>query len=403
MPDLSASDDDTPLRVELRALRAENEQLRRELSAQARPAGPDQQYEQSQARFRTVFEESPLGQKIIDDGLLIRQANAALVTMLGYQHVDQLVGRGILEFAHPRHRADWQQLQQRLWAHKTPHFSLETCLVRADGSDFWCRVTSVLFCDGGAELGYTTLEDISERKGLEDSLRRLYDAQETILHVVAHDLKSPINHIQMLVELLQRDAHLLASCPASTRQEALIYLNMIGQACTEAGTLLQDILYLGSLEARPQPLEPTDLSAFLAERLLVFELAAREKNICLTQELPPGPVYAGLHTGTFARAIDNLLTNALKFTPAGGQVRVLLSEQHGRVRLSVQDTGMGIPDAQQPHIFDKFSSAARTGLHGDPSTGLGLYITRQIVQLHRGKIWVESRENEGSTFVIELS
>ncbi len=97
----------------------------------------------SQDRFRTVFENSPLGQKIIDPDLVIRQANLAVVTMLGLTHPRELVGRRISEFAHPDYQADWHNLQERLWEHKMPHFSLETCLVRADGSLRFCEAKLV--------------------------------------------------------------------------------------------------------------------------------------------------------------------------------------------------------------------------------------------------------------------
>jgi two-component system sensor histidine kinase VicK len=100
--------------------------------------------------------------------------------------------------------------------------------------------------------------------------------------------------------------------------------------------------------------------------------------------------------------VDNLLLNALKFTPAGGSVRVCLTEHAGQPRLTVQDTGVGIPLELQAHLFDKFSQAAREGLAGESSTGLGLFITQQIVRLHGGTIWVESREKEGTTFFIDL-
>lgn len=79
-----------------------------------------------------------------------------------------------------------------------------------------------------------------------------------------------------------------------------------------------------------------------------------------------------------------------------------LSEHAGRPRLTVQDTGAGIPAALLPHLFDKFSQAAREGLAGESTTGLGLFITQQLVRLHGGVIWVESRENEGTTFFIDL-
>ncbi|GGF12333.1 PAS domain-containing sensor histidine kinase [Hymenobacter cavernae] len=391
----STSPDKGPLEAENRLLREEIARLKRE---QETPVVP-----QNQERFRTVFENSPLGQKIIDPDLTICQANQALATMLGFERPDEVVGHRILEFAHPDHMADWQKLQQRLWAHKEPSFGLETCLVRQDGSSFWCRVTSVLFPDDGQELGYTTLEDIAERKKLEILHKRLYDAQETILHLVAHDLQSPINNIRMLVDLLLDDPAVRAIEPASAQQNVRELLKLVERACTEAGVLLKDVLYLGQMEANRLEKHRTDLGAFLNERLIVFRVAAQEKDIELVLELPPTPIHANIHADKFGRILDNLLTNAFKFTPAGGQIRVRLQEHEGRVRLIVQDTGLGIPEELQPRVFDKFTAASRPGLYGDTTTGLGLFITKQIVELHEGKIWLESKEHHGTTFFIDLA
>jgi two-component system sensor histidine kinase VicK len=84
-------------------------------------------------------------------------------------------------------------------------------------------------------------------------------------------------------------------------------------------------------------------------------------------------------------------------------VTVELQERAGRVLLTVRNTGIGIPEALQAGLFDKFSAAARPGVGGEASTGLGLFITKQIVQLHRGKVWVKSQEGVGTTFFVELS
>ena len=138
----------------------------------------------------------------------------------------------------------------------------------------------------------------------------------------------------------------------------------------------------------------------LDKRLAVFRLSAQDKGIHLRLELPTAPIHANIQADKFGRILDNLLSNALSFTPAGGTIRV--RQLKGRVRLVVRDTGLGIPEALQPHMFDKFTAAARPGLYGDTTTGLGLFITKQIMKLHQGKIWLESKENEGATFFIDL-
>jgi two-component system sensor histidine kinase VicK len=390
------------------SLEAQNEALCEEIrqlrasqaEAQARQTRSDDQ-EQAHARFRTVFENSPFGQKIITPDLIIRQANRAVLEMLDCTSPEQVVGHQIMEFAHPDHRDDWRFFQDRLWNHKLPSFTLETCLVRPDGSSFWCQVTSIRFPDGGEELGYTMLEDISDRKAVELSLKRLYDAQETVLHLVTHDLKAPIGHIQLLADLLQHQLDAAHLAPDQVPDTAR-YLGLIRRACADATKLLQDILLLGALDANQLKLRPTDLAALLKQRLEAHRLVADDKGLALVLAVPPEPVSANLNADIFGRVIDNLVSNALKFTPTGGRVTVELREQAGRPLLAVHDTGIGIPQELQQGLFEKFSTSARAGVGGEASTGLGLFITRHIVQQHRGKLWVESEEGTGTSFFVEL-
>jgi two-component system sensor histidine kinase VicK len=371
------------LRAEIEVLRAQVQQLQADRTTVS---------EQHWARFYTVFENSPLGHKIIAPDLTILRANPALVAMLGCTKREQVEGQRISDFAHPHSRADWRHLQEQLWAHELPYFTLETCLVRASGSPFWCQVHSVLFRDGDEELGYTTLIDTTEHTELQASLQRLYDSQETMLHLVAHDLKAPIGHIKLAVELLRLDQD----------SKAPKLLALIEQSTVQAEAILQDVLYIGELDAGQFPKQPLDFSAYLDTQLTAHRLAAQTKEVALVLEVPPQAVLADLNPNKFGRVVDNLLGNALKFTPAGGRVTVRLSEHAGRPRLTVQDTGVGIPIEYQAHLFDKFSKAAREGLAGESSTGLGLFITQQIVRLHGGRIWVESQEKEGTTFLIDL-
>jgi two-component system sensor histidine kinase VicK len=223
-----------------------------------------------------------------------------------------------------------------------------------------------------------------------------------MLHLVTHDLKTPVAHIQLLTDLVQRQLDVGAAAAASEAADTLQYLTLIRQACAEANKLLKDVLFLGSLDAAHLKKWPTDLNAFLVQRLEPHRLLAHDKDLTLTLELPAQVVQANLNPDIFGRAVDNLVSNALKFTPAGGWVSVELQERAGRALLVVRDTGIGIPQALQEKLFEKFSASARTGIGGEASTGLGLFITKHIVQLHRGKIWVESQEGAGTCFRVEL-
>ena len=357
---------------------------------------------QSEPRFHAVFNHSPFGNKIIDADLTILQANPAALAMLGLTRLNELVGHKIIEFSHPDYKEEWKSLQEQLWGRKTPYFILETCMVRQSGSTFWCEVTSVLFDDEAGELGYTSLQDITPRKEMEAKNEHLYEAQQTILHLVAHDIKAPIANIQLLVDLLERGTSEAGTLSADSPLETARLLELIKEACEEANALLKDVLYLGDLEATPLEKYRLDCNDFLDTLLPVHRLTAQDRGIELALEMPAKVLYATFNPDKFKRVVTNLLTNALKFTPTGGQVTVRLQAHRDGVRLSVQDTGIGIPAELQLHVFNKFNSSARSGLYGDSTNGLGLYITQQIVQMHGGKIWLESRENEGTTVFIDL-
>ncbi|MFC7671138.1 sensor histidine kinase [Hymenobacter humi] len=181
------------------------------------------------------------------------------------------------------------------------------------------------------------------------------------------------------------------------------YLDLIKASCAHAHALLQDVLYVGDLDENGLQKRPTDLPTYLAAQLNLHRLAAQEKGIALALDLAPEPKQVRLHPEKFGRVLDNLLHNALKFTPAGGTVTVGASEYEGKVRFTVQDTGVGIPGKLHNNLFDKFNPTRRAGLHGETTTGLGLFIAKQIVELHGGHIWLESREKHGTTFFIELA
>ncbi|MEX2593854.1 MAG: ATP-binding protein [Anditalea sp.] len=105
----------------------------------------------------------------------------------------------------------------------------------------------------------------------------------------------------------------------------------------------------------------------------------------------------------FIQVINNLISNSIKFTHDGGVISVHIEEKKDHVLFKVADDGIGIPGVFHDRLFEKFTQARRPGLKGEPSTGLGMSIIKTIVDWHEGKIWFTSKENEGTTFYIELS
>lgn len=183
--------------AEIAALKKENQQLRSEENSVRVTHEEQREYRESQIRFRTIFETSRLGNQIISSDLKILQVNSAMVTLLGYDTKEDIIGTRILDYTPLDHHQDWEILQERLWLKATPSFSLETCLQKKDNSIIWCQVTSILFLDKGKTLGYTVIEDTSKQHEL-----RMH--KEEFINVASHELKTPITSLQACLQIMTR-------------------------------------------------------------------------------------------------------------------------------------------------------------------------------------------------------
>jgi PAS domain S-box-containing protein len=131
----------------------------------------EQERDKSMDKFKTVFEQSPLGHKFIDADLRIIKVNKALIKLLGYK-TKELLGSRITDIAVPEFASNWKKLQQELWTNQKPFFTIDTCLIKKNKSIIWCHITTILLEDNGKTLGYSILEDISGRKTMEHDLKK---------------------------------------------------------------------------------------------------------------------------------------------------------------------------------------------------------------------------------------
>jgi PAS domain S-box-containing protein len=176
------------LKVEIQELKFDQNSVRISHQEQA-------DYQESQIRFRTIFETSKLGNKVISSDLKILQVNAAMVALLGYDEKDDIIGTRILDYAPEEFHQHWKLLQKKLWETNMPSFTLETCLRKKDGSIIWCQVNSILLRDHGETLGYTIIEDISEQHELKKQ-------REDFISIASHELKTPLTSLQGYLQLM---------------------------------------------------------------------------------------------------------------------------------------------------------------------------------------------------------
>ncbi len=219
--------------------------------------------------------------------------------------------------------------------------------------------------------------------------------KDRILRVVAHDLRNPIGAISTLSNLMASESFDKERIPE--------LLNSIESLSGSSLTLINELMiaqqHAGVAEEEKKAM---DLKQLLLQAVLVMQFKANEKQQVIGLELPEQPAIVKIYPVKTERLVNNLLANAIKFSPVNGGITVKLQLLGKTVRLSVTDHGIGIAPGDQVKIFDQFTSLKRPGTSGEKSFGLGLYICKQIAESMGGAIWVESAVGQGSTFFVEL-
>lgn len=260
----------------------------------------------------------------------------------------------------------------------------------------------------GRRVFTAVLRDITERRAAEQERARLLEAEQAartaaetalrtrdeVLAVVSHDLRNPLSVIDMCA------ASLADRLPAGD-EGARSLVRTIESSTEWMNRLIEDLLDVARVEAGRLALErqPHDLVRVISEATVMLEPLIAEKSLTLREDLPEHLPRANVDARRVVQVLENLVSNAVKHTPPGGEIEIHAESMNGEVRIVVRDTGSGIPAEHLPHLFDRFWQArdARRG-----GAGLGLAIAKGIVEAHGGRIWVESSLGAGSTFGFSL-
>ena len=240
--------------------------------------------------------------------------------------------------------------------------------------------------------------EVEERRRCEAELSAALQLRDQFLGAVAHDLKTPLAGIKGGVQLLQRRASRGTLAPDQLVDD----LSSLNTSATRLTRMVEQLLDIARIQSGHPPeldLRPTDL-VDLARRIAAeHQRATRRHTIRVAA---PGSAVVGQWDPTrLERVLDNLIDNARKYSPNGGEVVVAVDRDSHFARLAVRDQGVGIPPADLERIFDEFHRAANVSAHIS-GTGIGLASSHQIVALHGGRIEVESEHGRGSTFTVHL-
>jgi two-component system NtrC family sensor kinase len=276
-----------------------------------------------------------------------------------------------------------------------PHPDLRSLL--SSGASSPLPHSEITFDDGRVlSAQYTPIAGIGVAITLQDItyLKQIDRLKTEFVHTVSHDLRSPLTAILGYVELLERIG------PLTDQQKE--FVKRVQASVQNITALVNDLLELGRIEAGYDSQKETiPLEGIINYTIENFRPQIKERDLNLCLRLPDQiPLLRG-NPIRLRQMLDNLIGNAIKYTPDHGDVTIEVEVQEGQIILRISDTGIGIPPADQPHIFNKFYRATNAP-KGVGGSGLGLAIVKSIVDNHQGRIWVESVVGEGTTFVIVL-
>ena len=243
-----------------------------------------------------------------------------------------------------------------------------------------------------AQLASVALENARLFKAAQEATR----ARDDLVAIVSHDLRNPIHTIHMAASFL------LDIAPTNDRRvQARRQLEVIQRSATRANRLIQDLLDVARIQAGGLAVDPiaVDVKSLVNEAVESATPLASAAHLKVECDVPDQIPMVSSDRERVLQVFANLIGNAIKFTPKGGEIRILASAENSEIRFVVADTGPGIPQAHLAHVFDRYWQAKSTAKLG---TGLGLSIAKGIVEAHGGRIWAESPPNSGAQFNFTL-
>jgi two-component system sensor histidine kinase/response regulator len=356
--------------------------------------------ETSERSFRQLFEEAPIGMAVVGLDERFTRVNAVLCKMIGYSE-RELAGRTPLDITYPEDIKQSKELGATLLS-GAENSSIEKRYVHKDGDVLWAKRTACVIRDeaGKPRHHLVMVEDITQRKKTaaalqlaKDEAERANNAKNEFLSRMSHELRTPLNAILGFGQLLQRK---------NPDESTITHILNGGRHLLD---LINEVLEISRIEAGALPLslEPVAVSEALAEALDLMRPLAAQRAIDLTASSWPDPsCYVVADRQRLKQVLLNLLTNGVKYTPTGGGVTVSCALKDDEVlRISVADTGPGIPADKVSRLFTPFErlGAEQSDVQG---TGLGLALCQRLIRAMRGNIGVQSAAGEGSIFWIEL-
>ena len=359
--------------------------------------------QESEERYRALVESSTDAILMLDKERKIISSNQAFLDLFGYEK-SEIEGKSI-RIIHPSDDS-FKSFGDLAYPtiEKVGFFRAEWDFIRKGAMPFVAEeVTSVIRSTAGVTVGFVSIiRDITERKRAEEALARqhreleiLNETKDRFLGIAAHDLRNPLTVVDVSTQILKKN---------TTEPTHLTLLNNIGRSTQKMLALINALLDVskiqsGKLEIRP---EDVDVAQFLRECYDENEMIGRQKGIASVLSVPEDIGYARFDKERMHQAVDNLLSNAFKYSNPNTTVTLGAKRSDRGLEIRVEDQGVGIEDEDLPLLFEEFSKASAQPTGGESSHGLGLAIVKRVVELQGGRIEAKSNPGGGAVFTITL-
>jgi PAS domain S-box-containing protein len=362
-------------------------------------------YEEEILALSTAVKQSPTSIVITNINGIIEYVNPKFTKVTGYEY-DEAVGKNprILKTDHTKSE-DYKEMWETITKGKT--WTGEFLNKRKDGTNYWELASiSPIIDENGMTIKYIAVkEDITERKKTEDALikseKELLQANATknvFFSIIAHDLKGPIGNFTQVLNLLKDNFNDISN------DDKLDYIHILSRLSLKTNNLLDDLLLWAKIQMNTLEfsVETINLKSLVSHSIEIVEEKAKEKNIEIKTHIEN--INLQINESSVKTVIRNLLSNSIKFSNTNSIIKISskISKDSKSIEISVQDNGVGIPAEDVDKLFKIESSFSTYGTEKEKGTGLGLILCKNLIEKNGGTIWVESKENVGSTFYFNL-
>lgn len=302
---------------------------------------------------------------------------------------EEVIGESIIEALDLSDRFSFRELFDQ-------HESILLNYANDEGETIIRAEYSVIQRESGFISGLVwVLTDITEHEKIERDRKQFVSN-------ISHELRTPLTSVRSYSEALVDGA-------IKDEKVAVEFLNVIQTETDRMIRMISDLLHLSRMDAKQQVINREliifkDLVNHILDRfdMMLQSEDYEGKNYIIKRELMEEEVWVEIDQDKLIQVIDNIMNNAIKYSPDGGTIYVRLMSTHNQLVLSIQDQGLGIPQESIPHLFDRFYRVDKARSRAQGGSGLGLSIAKEEIELHNGTIWVNSIENKGTTFFISL-